>query len=31
MLVTNVFARGSRQRWVKCHVKHDRVVHFNYN
>lgn len=31
MLVTNVFAHRSRQRWVKCHVKHDRVVFFKYN
>ena len=31
LLVTNFFDRGTRQRWVKCHVKHDRVVFFKYN
>ncbi len=31
MLVTNFFANRAQQRWVKCHVKHDRVVFFKYN
>ena len=31
MLVTNFYRTGHRQRWVKCHVKHDRVVFFKYN
>jgi hypothetical protein len=31
MLVTNIFGNRTRQRWVKCHVKHDRVVFFKYN
>lgn len=31
MLVTNFYRNGQRQRWVKCHVKHDRVVFFKYS
>jgi len=31
MLVTNFYRNGQRKRWVKCHVKHDRVVFFKYN
>lgn len=31
MLVTNFYDRRVRQRWVKCHVRHDRVVFFKYN
>ena len=31
MLVTNFYRTGHSQRWVKCHVKHDRVVFFKYN
>ena len=31
MLVTNISGRHARKRWVKCHVRHDRVVFFKYN